>query len=78
MKWTVILHPEFELEFDGLPEEVQDEFYAEASFLELTGPSTGRPHVDTLNGSRYANLQELRFEARNDKRGSAKHGFTRG
>jgi hypothetical protein len=67
MKWTFAFHPEFEPEFDVLPEEVQDEFFAEASFVELTGPSTGRPHVDTLKGSSYANMKELRFEALNDE-----------
>lgn len=63
MKWTVVFHPEFEPEFDSLPEEVQDEFYAEASFVELMGPATARPHVDTLKGSDFANMKELRFEA---------------
>jgi len=67
MKWTVVFHGEFEPEFDALPEEVQDEFYAEASFLELMGPATGRPHVDTLKGSDYPNMKELRFEALNDE-----------
>ena len=67
MKWTVVFHPEFEPEFDSLPEEVQDEFYAEASFVELMGPATARPHVDTLKGSDYANMKELRFEALNDE-----------
>ncbi len=67
MKWTVAFHPEFEPEFDALPEEVQDEFYAEASFLELMGPATGRPHVDKLQGSDYPNMKELRFEAMNDE-----------
>ena len=67
MRWTVEFHPEFEPEFDALPEEVQDEFLAEAVFLELMGPATGRPHVDTLNGSGYANMKELRFEALNDE-----------
>jgi len=67
MKWTVAFHPEFEPEFDALPEEVQDEFYAEASFVELMGPATARPHVDTLKGSDYANMKELRFEALKDE-----------
>src|SRR5580692_8480360 len=31
------------------------------------GPATGRPHVDTLNGSDYANMKELRFQALNDE-----------
>src|ERR1700728_3806012 len=63
MKWTVIFHEEFEPEFDELATEVQDELYAEAGFVELFGPETGRPHVDTLKGSDYANMKELRFEA---------------
>jgi hypothetical protein len=63
MQWTVIFHDEFESEFDELPRDVQDELYAEAGFVEKFGPETGRPHVDTLNGSDYANMKELRFEA---------------
>jgi hypothetical protein len=63
MAWTVIFHEEFEPEFDELPAEVQDELYAEAGFVERFGPETGRPHVDTLKGSDYANMKELRFEA---------------
>jgi len=31
--------------------------------LEITGPLTGRPAVDTLNGSKYSNMKELRFNA---------------
>ena len=65
MKWTVVFHDEFEPEFDELPAEVQDELYAEAGFVELLGPECGRPHVDTLNDSDYANMKELRFEALN-------------
>ncbi len=66
-KWIVDFHEEFEPEFDALPFDVQDEFYAEAQFLEITGPATGRPHVDTLKGSGYPNMKELRFEAMNDE-----------
>jgi hypothetical protein len=67
LKWTVAFHEEFEPEFDELPLEVQDELYAEASFVELFGPLTGRPHVDKLHGSDYAKMKELRFEAMNDE-----------
>jgi hypothetical protein len=66
-KWTVAFHDEFEPEFDKLPAEVQDELLAEAAFIELFGPLTGRPHVDKLHGSDYANMKELRFEAMNDE-----------
>jgi hypothetical protein len=31
--------------------------------LEKFGPQLGRPRVDTLNGSRHANMKELRFTA---------------
>ena len=31
--------------------------------LRERGPALGRPEVDTLNGSRYTNMKELRFRA---------------
>lgn len=31
--------------------------------LETFGPQLGRPHVDTLKGSKHGNMKELRFEA---------------
>ena len=34
-----------------------------ARLLEVTGPQLGRPYVDTLKGSEYANMKELRFTA---------------
>lgn len=46
-----------------MPESVQDEPLAHAALLETFGPPLKRPHVDTLNGSRHANMKELRFEA---------------
>jgi hypothetical protein len=63
MKWTVLFHDEFEPEFEALQRDVQDELFAEAGFVEMFGPETGRPHVDTLKDSHYANMKELRFEA---------------
>ena len=61
--WAVEIGDQFEPEFDGLPEAVQDGILAHAQLLEKFGPSLGRPRVDTPNGSRYANMKELRFEA---------------
>ena len=63
MKWTIKFHEEFKVEFDGFVQEVKNELLAEAEFVELFGPATSRPHVDTLHGSNYANMKELRFEA---------------
>ena len=36
---------------------------AHAKLLETFGPQLGRPRVDTLNGSKHANMKELRFDA---------------
>jgi hypothetical protein len=63
MAWTVTNHDAFDAEFDALPEEVQDELLAATALLETYGPSLGRPHVDTLAGSKHANMKELRFSA---------------
>src|SRR5260370_25146385 len=54
---------EFEPEFDALDADVQTEILALSLLLEQLGPQLGRPRVDTLNGSRYANMKELRFSA---------------
>jgi hypothetical protein len=63
MKWPVELADEFEPEFDALPEIVRTEILALTLVLERFGPQLGRPRVDTLKGSRHANMKELRFSA---------------
>lgn len=63
MSWAVLFHPAFDSEFQALSEAVQDELFAQAKVLELLGPTLGRPRVDTLKGSRHANMKELRFDA---------------
>ena len=63
MNWTVEFHPAFEREFDEYPEAVQDAMFARFGLLEMNGPQLGRPHADTLNGSRHGNMKELRLDA---------------
>jgi hypothetical protein len=63
VSWEVLLHKDFEPEFDVLPEDVQDELLAYAKLLQQFGPQLGRPRVDTLKGSHHANMKELRFDA---------------
>jgi hypothetical protein len=63
MTWTVAFHEAFESEFDELPPSVQDELLAQAKLIEHFGPTAGRPRIDTLNGSKHANMKELRFDA---------------
>lgn len=61
--WNVELGDEFEQEFYELLEDVQIEILALSRVLQQFGPQLGRPRVDTLKGSRHANMKELRFSA---------------
>ena len=61
--WTVEIGDEFEPEFNELQEDVRTELLALSRLLQQFGPQLGRPRVDTLNGSRHANMKELRFSA---------------
>jgi hypothetical protein len=63
VKWEVDLHDDFVPEYQTLHKDVQDELLAHIGLLEQFGPHLGRPRVDTLNGSRHANMKELRFNA---------------
>ena len=63
MAWDVDFHSQFVPEFEALDEEVQDELFAHVDALKVFGPQMGRPRVDTLAGSRHANMKELRFDA---------------
>ena len=61
--WDVELHAQFVPEFEAFAQAVQDELLAHVAVLEVFGPQLGRPRVDTLSGSRHANMKELRFDA---------------
>src|SRR5450759_1462217 len=63
MMWAVLLHDAFDAELNDLPEAVQDEVLALMGLLKQFGPALGRPRVDTLKGSRHANMKALRFDA---------------
>lgn len=61
MSWLVDIHPDFVSEFERLSRDVQKELFVKVKFLEEFGPTLGRPHADTLVGSKHANMKELRF-----------------
>ena len=65
MKWEVDFHNDFMAQYRRLHKEVQNELLAHVGLLEQFGPRLGRPRADTLNGSRHANMKELRFAAAN-------------
>jgi hypothetical protein len=50
-----------------MDEDVQDGLLAAAKAVQLAGPKAGRPHVDTLAGSKHSNMKELRFEAKDGR-----------
>ncbi len=60
---TVLFHAAFVIEFKALPRAVRIDLAAAVKVLGERGPALGRPHVDTLNGSRHANMKELRFKS---------------
>ncbi|RWX79186.1 hypothetical protein EPK99_11520 [Neorhizobium lilium] len=63
MTWNVVFDDAFAEEFKAFGKEVKIELRAMILLLEDRGPELGRPRADTLNGSDYANMKELRFDA---------------
>ncbi len=62
MEWNVLFDEDFETWFDGLDEAVQDAILESVPLLRERGPQLGRPHVDTVKGSAFANMKELRLK----------------
>ena len=61
MAWEVLFHPAFESEYAELAFSVRMAIDDRIDRLRVEGPSLGRPHADTLRGSRHANMKELRI-----------------
>ena len=58
--WKVATTDVFDAWFAALEAEGQAEIIAKVDLLKLFGPQLGRPHVDTLKGSRHTNMKEMR------------------
>jgi hypothetical protein len=58
--WPVATTDGFDEWFANLDEDGQVEVMAKVQLLRLLGPRLGRPHADTLKGSRHSNMKELR------------------
>lgn len=63
MEWIVLLHEEFMPEFLAFSLGVQDAILAAAGALQAEGPTLGRPLIDTLKGSAFSNMKEIRIGA---------------
>jgi hypothetical protein len=58
--WEVEFTDEFEIWWDSLSADEQEEINAKVDLLEERGPSLSRPHADVIVRSRHANMKELR------------------
>jgi hypothetical protein len=58
--WDVEFTDQFEAWWDTLSAEEQQSIDAAVRLLEQRGPGLGRPLVDSIEGSRHANMKELR------------------
>ncbi len=58
--WSVEFHPSCEAWANGLEQQDAEPLLAAVRVLQDEGPTLGRPLVDTIKGSRHANMKELR------------------
>lgn len=62
--WDAITTDDFDEWFAALDDDSKEEIDAAVTVLRTFGPRLGRPHVDTLNGAKFANMKELRVRTR--------------
>jgi hypothetical protein len=62
MTWEVEVSDEFIEWYDALDVQEWESVNGAVEKLALYGPTLGRPYVDTLVGSRYPNMKELRVQ----------------
>jgi hypothetical protein len=62
--WSVATTNEFDGWFADLDDDGRAEVIAKVNLLKLLGPQLGRPHADTLKGSKHPNLKELRADTK--------------
>lgn len=62
--WKVEYTDEFNVWWETLTADQQEAVRTSVAILREDGPSLGRPHVDTVKGSRHAQMKELRTQYR--------------
>lgn len=62
MVWNVEYTDEFYAWWLTLDHSEQESIAASVGLLETVGPQLGRPHADTIEGSKHANMKELRTQ----------------
>jgi hypothetical protein len=61
--WNVAYTDEFNEWFDSLNEKQQDDLRVSIQLLIELGPNLPRPYADTIEGSYYSNMKELRTQS---------------
>ena len=64
--WEVITTDTFDEWFDCLNDSDRTNVIAGMLLLQELGPHLSRPYADTLNGSKYTNMKELRIQSKGD------------
>jgi hypothetical protein len=62
MAWEIEVSDEFKEWYESLTDEECGSVHNVIESLAALGSALGRPQVDTLNGSRYPNMKELRIQ----------------
>ncbi|WP_163650758.1 type II toxin-antitoxin system RelE/ParE family toxin [Modicisalibacter sp. 'Wilcox'] len=61
--WSIEQTERFEDWYHALDEADRENVLASILLLRERGPMLSRPHADTVNGSRYPNMKELRVQS---------------
>ena len=62
MNWEIEYTDEFEEWWDTLSAEEQESIAVSVGLVETLGPNLPRPHSDTIKGSKFNNMKELRTQ----------------
>lgn len=60
--WTVVLTSRFYVWLQEQESGMQEKVLADLTNLETYGPKLSRPYADTVKGSRFKNMKELRVQ----------------
>ena len=60
--WSITYTKEYEVWFSALEEDYKIAINSKVIVLSEFGPQLGRPYVDSIQGSKYSNLKELRIQ----------------
>lgn len=64
--WEIVTTDTFDEWFDGLNDSDRANVIAGMLLLQEIGPHLSRPYADTVNGSKYTNMKELRIQSNGD------------